>query len=332
MLAFLALALAAGPAPAQQPALPPGVTTTPAEARVSWADVDRFAEAYERLDGAPDTAATLDSLYLSRATPGLRTFARLYDLDAAALGEAIARRPGSYLRVATEVPAKVRDLEPALRRVLERYAEIYPDALSPPIWFLVGQGAAGGAVQREGVLLAVEVYTPAPGDSATARGHRIDDLIHLAAHELAHFQQAAFDVAGYQAGRSILARAIREGAADLLAEMVSGSHINAAAHAYGRAHEWALWSEFRCDLESTETGDWFFRVPEGSDRPQDLGYFLGYRIAESYYRSRAEDPAALTEIIRVRDWPGFLEASRYEALLEEREGRPFPACSPPSER
>lgn len=65
LLVFLALALAAGPALAQQPDLPPGVTPTPAEARVSWADVDRFAEAFERLDGAPDTAAALDPLYLA---------------------------------------------------------------------------------------------------------------------------------------------------------------------------------------------------------------------------------------------------------------------------
>lgn len=68
--------------------------------------------------------------------------------------------------------------------------------------------------------------------------------MHLVAHELVHYQQAAYDVERYQRLNSLLARAIKERAADYVAELLTGAHINPVAHAYGNRHEWDLWSRF----------------------------------------------------------------------------------------
>jgi hypothetical protein len=267
----------------------------------------------------------LDSAYLAAATPGLRAYARVYGLDGAALAAAVAREPERYGRVASETLARVSALEPAVRRMLERYRELYADVVYPPIYFLVAHYVAGGTVQPEGVLIATEVYTQ-PAAGGTPGDNTLDDLVHLVAHELTHYQHAAADPQRYQSANSLLARAIKEGAADFIAEKVSGGHINGPAHAYGVAHEWELWSRFRCEMHGTDTGDWFFRRPAEPDWPQDLGYFIGYQIVQSFFERQADATAAIAAIIRVADYPGLLEASGYEEMLREREGRDFPQC------
>jgi hypothetical protein len=294
--------------PAQQVCaqLPPGVATDPATARIVYDDLDRFAAAVGTLANARDTLAVLDSAYLRMASPGLRAYAARYLLDAEALRAALRAQPDRYRRTAGAAPGLVRRNEAAIRQAMTRLQELYPAAVFPPVYHLVAQHRAGGAVQMEGVLIAVET---AAGDA--------DDfgaLVHLVAHELVHYQQAAWDLDGYQRANSLLARAIKEGVADFIAELISGAHINPEAHAYGLRHEAALWARFGTQMHSTATGDWFFVRPRNPEEPQDLGYFIGYRIARSHF-ARAQDPAAgVAALIQVRDYEAFLRESGYGGL------------------
>lgn len=289
-------------------------------------DLDRFAEAYRRLPAVRDTAALLDSAYLARATVGLTTYAGMYGVDPRALAAALGAGPEAFHRSAMEGPAAVRALEPALRATFRRLAARYPHALFPPVFYLVGRQHAGGAVQAEGILIAVETYARGARDPAAA-GREIDELVHLVAHELVHYQQAAYDVERYQSSNSLLARAIKEGVADYVAELLTGAHINAAAHDYGDGHEWELWRRFRCEMSGTETGDWFFARPRDPAWPNDLGYYIGYRIAALRYAHEPAPDQALASLLRVDDYETFLRASGYEAYLQERDGRQFPDCA-----
>ena len=56
--------------------------------------------------------------------------------------------------------------------------------------------------------------------------------------------------------------------------------------------------------------------PEG--RPADLGYWMGYRIARGYYRRAADKAQAIRDMLRIRDFDAFLEAS---GVAEEFAGR-----------
>lgn len=322
LLMLVGLALFADPGTVRAQ-MPPGVEREPGAARVAFDDLDRFAAVYRRLMAAPDTAGLLDSAYLADATVGLRTYAGMYGVDAASVLDALRRRPAMFERVAMDGLVAVRAIEEDLRSAFRRLAQRYPPALFPPVFFLVGRDHAGGAVQPEGILIAVETYAD------TGRGRDLPDLVHLVAHELTHFQQAAYDIRRYQTENSLLARAIKEGVADYVAELLTGRHINPRAHEYGRRHEWALWSRFRCEMQGEDTGDWFFRRPENPDWPQDLGYFIGYRIAAARYARETSHERALATLLRVDDYSAFLGASGYETYLEEREGRQFGPCPQP---
>ena len=48
------------------------------------------------------------------------------------------------------------------------------------------------------------------------------------------------------------------------------------------------------------------------DRPADLGYFVGFRICQSYYENATDKNMAVIEIIRITNCKDFLEKSNYE--------------------
>ena len=51
---------------------------------------------------------------------------------------------------------------------------------------------------------------------------------------------------------------------------------------------------------------------QAKDRPADLGYYIGYKICESYYRNSSNKNQAVRDILEVKDFEQFLSASKYD--------------------
>jgi hypothetical protein len=47
------------------------------------------------------------------------------------------------------------------------------------------------------------------------------------------------------------------------------------------------------------------------DRPNDLGYWMGYKITKAYYDQAEDKKAAVKEIFRIKNFEKFLEESGY---------------------
>ena len=284
-----------------------------AGARFETADLDRFDHALAALRRGADTMPTLDSMYFAPGSPGLRAYARMYRIDAPRVQRALRRR-GAYFDSAADLPSRVRAQLPAVRAAFGRFEAAYPRAVIPPTYFLVSGLGPGGANGYRGLLLAADSYgwpDDLPQDAA-GRRRRTSALPHLAAHELVHFNQMVAAPLSYIRDDSNLARAIKEGAADFVAELVSGDHINRRAHRYGRMHERALWAAFQRDMLGHDTGEWFFVQPADSTRPPDLGYYLGYRVVEAWDRRFAGRPERLTALVGIDDYRRFLAESGYD--------------------
>jgi uncharacterized protein YjaZ len=152
---------------------------------------------------------------------------------------------------------------------------------------------------------------------------RPDDIVPLVLHEVAHVQSGllqGIDVYRriYGPGQTLLALALREGSADFMAKLLSGRHTSGAAEAYGLQHERALWQRFSEEMHAREPGDWMWVRPRDTERPVDLGYWIGYRIVQSYYDNAADKRQAVVDILNLTDFAGFLAASGYA----ERMARP----------
>jgi hypothetical protein len=263
----------------------------PDSARLITSDITLFWDVFSR--ATPDSLeALLQREYLDRGTPGLRDFIPGRIQSAADLALRVTRSRQRY-ESRREATLRVAEAEPGIRAAYRSLKTIYPDAVYPDVYFLIGRFNSGGTASPNGLLIGAEMF------SDPAR------LPAIVAHELIHFQQ----VRG--GSRTLLAQSFVEGAADLVGEMISGVHINSTAHQYGRAHERELWPEFKEKMGGTSYTGWMYGDPPG-ERPADLGYFIGYRIAQAYYNSATDKPSALRDIIRSADVEAILAKSGYQ--------------------
>jgi hypothetical protein len=223
---------------------------------------------------------------------GLRDFIPNRILSASALATHYRRVRARYdsVRSSTE---RVGEAEPAIRKAFHEFKRIYPGAVFPDVYFVIGRFNSGGTASRNGLLIGAEMYRDPL---------RLPSIV---AHELIHFQQV-----GLAVQPTLLVQSFREGSADFVGEMIAGVHINNRAHAYGLAHERELWDEFKAAMTGRSYAGWMYGDPPG-ERPADLGYFIGYRIAQSYYSSAADKSAALRDIVRGADVEAILAKSGY---------------------
>ena len=106
---------------------------------------------------------------------------------------------------------------------------------------------------------------------------------------------------------------IKEGSADFIAELISGRHGNAHLHLYANPKERELWTEFKQEMNGTKTSDWLYQGDQAKGRPADLGYYIGYKISEAYYRASKDKKQAVKDILEIKDFNQFLKDSGYEA-------------------
>jgi hypothetical protein len=110
---------------------------------------------------------------------------------------------------------------------------------------------------------------------------------------------------------SLLQQSIIEGSADFLGELISGVNTNKQANDYGNAHEEMLCREFVTCMDSTQYIDWLYGVSGKDDRPNDLGYWIGYKITGQYFNKAADKRKAIKEILDINDYRLFLKKSGY---------------------
>jgi len=266
--------------------------TDPDSARLITSDIQLFWDAVGR--APPDSLASyLQREYLDRGSVGVRDFIRGRILSAEDLAAMVRDRRARYDSVRA-AHVDIARATSAIRAAFRRLKAIYPAAVFPDVYFVVGRFNSGGTASNHGLLIGAEMYRDADAFPA------------IVSHELIHFQQ-------HYASPTLLEHAFLEGSADFLGEMISGAQINNSARDYGLAHEHILWQEFKAHFADTTFFPWMYgKPPDG--RPNDLGYFIGYRIAQAYYDRMADKSRAVRDIIgggegRVRQ---LLEASGYD--------------------
>ncbi len=57
--------------------------------------------------------------------------------------------------------------------------------------------------------------------------------------------------------------------------------------------------------------DWLYGLSGKDGRPNDLGYWMGYEIAKAYFNKKKDKKRAVESIIKIEDYPAFLEESGY---------------------
>lgn len=87
-----------------------------------------------------------------------------------------------------------------------------------------------------------------------------------------------------------------------------------AREARGREKEIA--QRFLDEADSYDLSNWLFNGT--SERPGDLGYWVGYEIVKAYYERANEKRAALRRILRIENAREFLTESGWEGWARSR--------------
>lgn len=178
----------------------------------------------------------------------------------------------------------------------------YPRARFPPVTVAIGRGKpVGVGGPTTGVQIGLEALC-----AATYLNPNVEDrFVHVIAHEFVHVQQASALTEGE--GLTVLQASMMEGAAELVAEVISGDVAYAHLRAIVVGRELEIEMAFVADQDKTDLSAWLFNGT--AEQPGDLGYWVGYRIAKAYYRNAADQRQALRDIIDMTDAKAFLAAS-----------------------
>jgi hypothetical protein len=305
--------------------------------RVSFvtSDIDNFWRAYDLALREPDRERRIDIFqreYIDRGSAGLKDFVRLRIKSAKDLAGVVEGLPKFFASVRAST-LRVRGKEREMRAAFRRLKRLYPDAVFPDVYFVIGVTNTGGTVSDSGLLIGAELYGATPrtpreefygflrplvprsmsdeqARQAVARMigaalKPVEDLPPIVAHELIHFNQK------YPEQKTLLDKALQEGSADFVGRLIVGRTIGPVRQSYGDAHEAELWREFQTGMHESDMKRWLYNGLTSADRPSDLGYYMGYKISESYYRRAKDKRRAVRDILEIKDFRGFLEQSRY---------------------
>ncbi|HEX2779102.1 MAG TPA: DUF2268 domain-containing putative Zn-dependent protease [Gemmatimonadaceae bacterium] len=247
----------------------------PDSARLVTSDIPLF---WATVDAAPadSLGAYLQRRYLERGSIGVRDFIPGRILSAEDLAAYVATHRAQY-DSSRAANLDITRADSAIRSAFRRLKQLYPAAVFPDVYFVVGRFNSGGTASSHGLLIGAEKYRDPMALPA------------IVSHELIHYQQ-------HCDAPTLLEHAFMEGSADFVGELISGTQINNAARQYGLAHERELWREFVPHFADTTYYPWMYGRP-ADGRPNDLGYFIGYRIAQAYYQRASDKPRAVRDII-----------------------------------
>ena len=134
-------------------------------ARIVTSDIDRFWHAYDRAAQARTARDTLRAFfedYYLDASPGLVDFIKARIGSEYDLIDVIRKHP-VYYRLMRPQTAKLAAAAPAIHRIFERWRTVYPGAVFPDVYFVVGDMNSGGTTSSDKILIGADMYRPHAG-------------------------------------------------------------------------------------------------------------------------------------------------------------------------
>lgn len=266
----------------------------PSKAELVTEDITKFWKAYDKIKSGYKGNPFAD-YYIKVGSQGVQDFIPGRIQHADTLYNLVLRNPAKYADI-REKSLKVTQKEKAIRASFYALKYWYPQALFPPVYFVIGAFNSGGTSSPNGLIIGAELQDP-------------NGVPFMVAHELIHFQQKF-----PQRETTLLEQSILEGSADFIGELISGEDLNTAYFQYGEKHEKMLCEEFVKIMNDTKYYGWLYGSEGRKEgRPMDLGYWMGYKIAKAYFDKATNKQQAVADILNVSDFNQFLSKSGYLA-------------------
>jgi len=294
---------------------------------ISTVDIDRFWEAYDKLPSCKtktDSINTFQVNYIDKASEGFKIFLKVRDFTAKEYYLLTKKYPKFWASVRPNT-LEIKNILGSLESIYNAYATTFPRDNQPKICFAIGGLRTGGTDSDGYLLIGADIIA---ADKTTDKSELNKwlktvltdefEVASIVAHEYVHaLQHFNLRTIWASLNHRVLMECLREGAADFLAEKVTGVRLNDHLHEYGHAHEAAIWHAFKKDMWGKKTNNWLYQGTNTKNgEPADLGYFVGYKICESYYEQAKDKQKALEEILVIKNYKKLFKKSGYGKQFE----------------
>ncbi|MCT8338558.1 DUF2268 domain-containing putative Zn-dependent protease [Flavobacteriaceae bacterium TK19130] len=268
-------------------------------------DISNFWNAYDQIQQTSDTIRQkqlLQQLYLDKASSGLRDLIAVRNYTEQEFFTAMTAYPKFWasIRQHTLTTERYHD---DIAVAVQKLKNAYPDLSPAKIYFTVGAFRTNGTINGKNILIGSEL---ALADETTdvselpewrqpfyKQYKPLDNLALLCTHEYVHTQQKELVT-------NLLSMCLYEGIAEFVSCEVTEQPSTVPAIEFGKTNEKKVVEKFVDDLHLMSNNyNWLWGENENELEVRDLGYYIGYEIAERYYRQATDKKQAIKELIEL---------------------------------
>jgi len=268
-------------------------------------DIEHFWDAYPKINNTKDTAVQyqlLRTLYLNKASDGLKSLIKNKEYTEQDFMEHFTKYPLFWqsLKVNTE---NLPRLYPAIYADLQKLKKAYPSFSSANLFFTIGAFRTNGTTEDRQVLIGSELSLadkstqieelPLARQTFYKTQNPLEELALLCTHEYVHTQQQPLI-------ENLLSKCLYEGIAEFISCKVTGKKSAAPAIDFGKTNEAKVVAQYVKDLFiMSNDNNWVWGQNNNHLKVRDLGYYIGYEIAERYYNASKNKTAAIKTLIEL---------------------------------
>jgi len=268
-------------------------------------DIPNFWKAYDLIQSTKDTnqhSTILQREYLDKGSDGLKSLMRVRNYTKSSFLQAMRQYPrfwNSIRKSSLSVNSKI----PAIEKSLNSLRILYPEAKPATVYFCMGAFRTNGTIEDNKILIGAEM---ALTDSTTDISELPENLQTyykkykpaetidlLITHEYIHTQQQLpLD--------NLLCNSLYEGVAEYLSCLATGKSSTTPSFGFGAANQEKVKVKYLEDLFLPDRMyNWLWGTNNNELKERDLGYYIGYRIAEEYYRKSSNKNIAIHNLIQL---------------------------------
>lgn len=286
-------------------------------------DIDNFWTAYDSIVGEKDSLKQIElinSLYIEKGSAGLKAIMEVRNYNASQYVEMINNYPKFLLSIRPNT-LRSKSIAKELNRGIEGLAAIYPHLKPAKIYFTIGCMRTNGTTRDSLVLVGSELaMADSKTDISEFEGHSkewletffgtnpIEDLVLLTVHEYVHTQQNPIP-------DELLYKVLYEGVAEFVSVRAMAVPSATPAIEFGKNNP-AVREKFEREMFYERAYDWLWNNSPNEFGIRDLGYYVGYAIAEKHYEKATNKQEAIRELIELdyskpRELDVFIDQTGY---------------------
>lgn len=292
----------------------------PRQASLVTKDVHQFWVAYDKAQ--KDTASRVTiykKYYFDKASRGMQDYMGLKVRSIKAFVKHYDTHAAFYKAIRNNT-LQVDSFKPVIYTCFEKLKAIYPQAVFPDVYFIMGAYTAAGTVSDAGLLIGINQMCKADNIPLGELNlweknnfNPLENMPGIISHELIHFEQ---DKLLKSEDTTTLLPVLLEGMADFLGEMISGKNINQRLHNWAKGKEKRIWQAFLKDMNFDRYSNWIANAnQETPDNPADQGYWIGYQICRAYYVNAVDKQQVIYDMLHFTNAREFLKKSKWEEIV-----------------